>query len=308
MMKFLMARMDGYTPEMLQKLSALGFELLFLDGGEEKRCDRDFSDVDAVMCYQFFNYNDIRRFTSLKYIHTTSAGLDHMPMDYIREHGIRLCNAHDVYSVPMAEFALCGVLQVYRDAQRFHRLQTEHKWEKFGRNRELGGKKVCVIGAGSIGTETAKRFRAMGCVVTGLCRHPAPRPEYDAVEHADRLEDVLRESDIVISTVPLTDETRHMLNAARFARMKDGAVLVNMSRGAIVDTAALIDAMRSGKLFGAVIDVCEEEPLPPDSPLWDVENLILTPHYSFAGEYNTQRLFDLLYADTKEWVESLRQE
>ncbi len=303
--KFLMARADGYTPEMLQKLADLGFELLFLENGEEFRYDRDFSDVDAVMCYQFFNYNDIRRFPSLKYIHTTSAGLDHMPMEYIREHGIKLCNAHDVYSVPMAEFALCGVLQIYKDALRFRIRQDEHIWDKTGNLLELGGKKVCIIGAGSIGTETAKRFAAMGCSVTGLCRHPASKLPYEAVVHIDRLDEVLRESDIVISTVPLSDETRHMLNAGRFACMKEGTVLVNISRGGIVDTEAMIEALQSGKLRGAVIDVFEEEPLPADSPLWELDNLILTPHYSFSGENNTQRLFDLLYADTKAWVESL---
>ena len=304
-MKFLMARSDGYTPEMLQKLEALGFEILFLDGGEEKRYDMDFSDVDAVMCYVFFSYNDIRQFTSLKYIHTTSAGLDHMPMEYIREHNIRLCNAHDVYSVPIAEFVLGGVLQLYKDAPRLRELQRSHVWNKCSTLRELGGKKVCVIGAGSIGTEIAKRFTAMGCTVTGLCRHPAPKQHYDAVVHIDALDEVLPESDVVISAVPLSAETRHLLNGARFARMKDGAVFVNISRGGVVETEALLEALRSKKLFGALIDVFEEEPLPPDSPLWDVENLILTPHSSFAGEYNTQRLFDLLYADTKAWVESL---
>ena len=304
-MKFLMARMDGYSQEMLQKLEALGFELVFLNGSELQHYDRDFSDIDAVMCYQFFTYNDIEQFKSLKYIHTTSAGLDHMPMDYIREHGIVLCNAHDVYSIPIAEFVLCGVLQIIKRAQHFRELQRAHIWDKAERLGELGGKKVCIIGSGSIGTETAKRFRAMGCVVTGLCRHPAPKADYDAVVHIDRLNEILRESDVVVSSVPLSAETRHLLDAARFASMKNGAVFVNISRGGVVDTAALIEALQSGKLSGAAIDVFEEEPLPPDSPLWEIGNLILTPHSSFAGEYNTQRLFDLLYADTKAWVDSL---
>ena len=303
-MKFLMARMDGYTPEMLRKLEDLGFELVYLEGSELQHYDRDFSDIDAVMCYQFFSYNDIRQFKSLKYIHTTSAGLDHMPMDYIREHGISLYNAHDVYSIPIAEFVLCGVLQIYKGANAFRKLQSAHVWDKAERLGELGGKKVCIIGSGSIGTETAKRFQAMGCVVTGLCRHPAPKQYYDDVVHIDRLDEVLPEADIVVSSVPLSDETHHLLDAKRFANMKDGAVFVNISRGGIVDTPALIDALQSGKLSGAAVDVFEEEPLPPDSPLWDIENLILTPHSSFAGDYNTQRLFDLLYADTKAWVES----
>ena len=304
-MKFLLARHDGYTPEMLRKLGDLGLELVLLDGPEEKRYDVDFSDIEGVMCYQFFSFNDIHAFSSLKYIHTTSAGLDHMPMDYIRKRGIKLCNAHDVYSIPMAEFALCGVLQLYKDMEGFRKYQREHVWHKVSSLPEMGGKKVCVIGAGSIGTETAKRFSAMGCIVTGLCRHPVPKLYYDAVAHIDCLNDILRESDIVISTVPLNAETRHMIDAEKFECMRDGAVFVNLSRGGIVDTAALIDAMQSKKLSGAVIDVFEEEPLPADSPLWDIENMIITPHSSFAGENNTQRLFDLLYSDTKEWLESL---
>lgn len=303
-MRFLLAKTLGFTDEMVQKLEALGFEIVTLDGSEEQYYDQDFSDVDAVMCYRFFNFNDISRFPNLKYIHTTSAGLDHMPMDYIREHNIHLCNARGVYSVPMAEFALCGVLQIYKYAPRMRKQQDAHIWRQRGKMREMGGKRVCIVGAGSIGTETAKRFSAMGCHVTGLCRHPAPLPYFDEVLHVDQLDVLLPETDIVILTVPLTDETRHLFNAERFERMKDGSVLVNISRGAIVETEALVHALESKKLFGAVIDVFEQEPLPEDSPLWDLENIIVTPHFSYSGEYNVQRLFDLTYSDTVKWLES----
>lgn len=304
-MRFLLAKTLGFTPEMHDKLGELGFDIVLLDGTEEQYYDQDFSDIDAVMCYRFFNYNDITRFPKLKYIHTTSAGLDHMPMDYIKEHNIHLCNARGVYSVPMAEFALGGVLHIYKYGPRMRRQQTEHVWKQRGRMREFGGKKVCIIGSGSIGTETAKRFSAMGCYVVGMCRHPAPTPYFDEVVHVNTLDEVLPDTDIVILTVPLTDETYHLFDEKRFEKMKDGSVLVNISRGAIVDTAALQNALESKKLFGAVIDVFEQEPLPADSPLWDLENIVLTPHFSYSGENNVDRLFKLTYDDTVKWLATL---
>lgn len=307
-MRLLMANTRGFKPEMYAAFEALGLELVFLGGTEEKHYDMDFSQIDGVICYRFFCHNDIRRFTSLKYIHLTSAGTDHMPMDYIREKGIRLVNARGVYSAPMAEFALGGVLQLYKNALSFRKKQQNHFWRQEFPLRELDGKAVTLLGTGSIASETAKRFSAMGCTVTGLCRHPAPTEHFDRVLDIDELDAVLPESDIVILALPLTDETRRLFDAARFALMKRGSVFVNIARGPITDTAALLSALRDGTLSGAVVDVFEEEPLPPDSPLWDAENLILTPHNSFAGEFNVRRMFRLAYDDTAKWLKEIEKE
>lgn len=305
-MRLLMANTRGWKPEMYTAFESLGFELVFPGGIEEKQYDMDFSDIDAVICYRFFCYNDIRQFSSLKYIHTTSAGIDHMPVDYLRERGIALVNARGVYSAPMAEFALCGVLQLYKNALSFRKKQQNHFWRQEFPLRELEGKTVTVLGAGSIASETAKRFSAMGCTVTGLCRHPTPREHFERVLSISELDAVLPESDIVILALPLTAETRRMFNAPRFALMKRGSVFVNLARGPIVDTAALLSALHDGTLSGAVIDVFEEEPLPPDSPLWDTDSLILTPHNSFAGEFNTRRMFRLIYDDMAKWLEEIK--
>lgn len=307
-MRLLMANTRGFKPEMYAAFEDLGFELVYLGGTEEKQYDMDFSDIDAVICYRFFCYNDIRQFTSLKYIHTTSAGIDHMPLAYIREKGIRLINARGVFSAPMAEFALGGVLQIYKNALSFRKKQQNHFWRQEFPLRELDGKAVTLLGAGSIASETAKRFAAMGCIVTGLCRHPAPTEHFDRVLSINELDQILPESDIVILALPLTGETRHLFDASRFARMKRGSVFVNMARGPITDTAALLGAFQDGTLSGAVIDVFEEEPLPPDSPLWDVENLILTPHNSFAGEFNVRRMFRVVYDDTVRWLDEVKEE
>ena len=311
-MRILITKHPGFTAQMLESIRQLGLEPVFLPGedgrpgSEEKAYDLDFSDIDAVICYRFFNYNDISRFPRLKYIHTTSHGLDHMPLDYIRSHGIRLCDARGVYGVPMAEYALSAVLQLYKDMPAFYEKQKAHVWVHPRLIRELGGRLVTLLGAGSVGSECAKRFSAMGCRCVGLCRHPADTAEgFDAQRHIGEMDALLPETDILLITLPLSGETRGLMDARRFALLKEGAVLVNIARGPIVDPAALLDALESGRLSGAAIDVFDEEPLPADSPLWDAPNLILTPHSSFIGEHDPQRFFELVYKNTVNWIKEI---
>ena len=304
-MRMLMAHAQGFTQEMFEAFVEIGIEPVFLPGPEAQSYDLDFSDIEAVFCYRFFCYNDISRFPSLKYIHTTSHGIDHMPLDYIRTHGIALYNARGVYSVPMAEFALGAVLQLYKNTAQLRRQQELKQWRMLESTRELSGRLVTIIGSGSVGTECARRFSAMGCRCIGLCRHPEPAVDcYESQRHIDDLDALLHGTDILLITVPLTDETRHLMDARRFALLKIGAVLVNIARGPVVDTDAMADALRNGRLSGALADVFEEEPLPADSPLWELDNLIITPHCSFVGEGNPQRMFELLYKDTVNWINS----
>ena len=311
-LRMLMAPDRGFTPEMYDALRALGLELVFLGpdgrpGPENVTYDRDFSDIDAVFCYRFFCYNDIARFPRLRYIHTTSHAIDHMPLDYIRAHGIRLDDARGAYSAPMAEYALGAVLQLYKAMPRYHARQRAHRWEIVEDMRELSGRLITLLGAGSVGTACAERFSAMGCRCVGLCRHPHPAAHYAAQMPITELDNLLPETDVLLVTLPLTDETRGMMDARRFALLKPGAVLVNIGRGPIVDEGALLAALRSGHLSGAAVDVFDVEPLPADSPLWDAPNLIITPHSSFIGERDPQRLFEIVYKDTADWLKDLQE-
>lgn len=308
-MKILFANAPGFSAEMFAAFEALGLEPVFLPGEngrhgrENQHYDTDFSGIDAVVCYRFFCYNDISRFPALKYIHTTSSGLDQMPMDYIAAHGIRLCNARGVYSVPMAEFALGSVLQFYRMSSLLRAQQSTHIWKQHQTMREFAGRQVTLLGTGSVGTECAKRFSAMGCRCVGLCRHPQSGAAfYERQETVSRLDEVLPETDILLLTLPLTDETRHIIDARRISLLPEGAVVVNIARGGVLDTQALLDALKSGHISGAALDVFEQEPLPADAAVWDAENLIVTPHVSYAGENNPKRLFDLVYNDTEKWL------
>ncbi|MBE7017791.1 MAG: D-2-hydroxyacid dehydrogenase [Ruminococcaceae bacterium] len=306
-MNLLIAKRNGMSGEEIAALGKLGFNIIE-DARDYLPYKGDKSRVEAVICYQFFNYNDIREFPNLKLIHLTSAGYDHMPLDYIKEKGITLYNARGLYSVPIAEFVLWGVLSLYKEAEYFRAQRAERRWKQLGQLREIGGKTVTILGAGSIATEISKRFSALGCAVTALCRHPQPNPEFFAVKSINELDSLLPDTDILILAAPLTDETYHIMNSQRFALMKKGSCFVNIARGALAETAALISALERGQLSGAVLDVFEEEPLGENHPLWETENVILTPHNAFAGEFNGHRCFAMMEKDLKAWMDEHKQE
>lgn len=249
--------------------------------------------VEGVICNGLFLHHAIKKFTNLKYIQLTSAGFDRVPMEYVRDCDIEIHNAHGVYSIPMAEFVLAGVLQIYKQSVLFIKHQKEHCWEKQRNLRELSGKIVCIVGCGSVGNACAKRFQAFGCRVIGVDKNPRQEEYFEQITGMERLDEILATADVVVLAVPLTEETNQLMNAHRFSVMKKGAVLVNIARGAVVSEDALVRALRE-KLGGAVLDVFTEEPLGQESPLWDMEHVILTPHNSFVGDGNGKRLADVI--------------
>lgn len=291
-MKLLITGAFSWTEEMKQILRTAGWELIFTQR-EDSELPAEAYEAEAAVCNWLFVNQDIRKFPNLKTVQLLSAGLDRVPLEYIREQGISLYNARGVYSVPMAEFAVAGVLQLYKGSRFFAENQKTHRWEKKRDLLELFGKRVCVVGTGSVGSETARRFRAFTDEVYGVDLYPTENAVFQNIFHLKDLDEQLTVSDIVILTLPLTDETRGMFDRTRFALMKSGAVLVNIARGGIVDEAALLEAVDT-KLLGAVMDVFSVEPLSPDSPLWDKENVIISPHNSFVSQGNDRRMWDVI--------------
>lgn len=284
--------------EHLAELEALGHEPVFLQQeADALPCDPAW--VEGMVCNGLFLHHPIEGFPNLRYIQLTSAGYDRVPMDYIQAHGIEIHNARGVYSIPMAEFAVAGVLQLYKQSRFFYENQKARRWEKRRDLLELSGKTVLILGCGSVGTECAKRFQAFGCRVVGLNRTARDNPAFDELRPLAELDAALPQADVLVLTLGLSRETHHLMNAERLARLKSGAVLVNIARGALIDTEALTAALP--KLTGAVLDVFEEEPLPEASPLWDAENVLLTPHNSFMGDGNGKRLAGVI-------LDSLRKE
>lgn len=248
---------------------------------------------DIAICNGLFLYNDIKDFKNLKYIQLTSAGLDRVPLEYIKNNNIKIFNARGVYSVPMAEYAICGVLDFYKKSACLRENQKNHSWIKNRDVFELCGKNVCIIGCGSVGIECAKRFCAFNARVTGIDINIFEHDFFEKIHPIGELKKCVGVADIIVLTLPLTEKTKHIINKDVFDKMKNGALLVNISRGAVVNEADLLNALKNN-LGGAILDVFEEEPLCEGSPLWDLDNVILSPHNSFVGENNGKRLEKLI--------------
>ena len=298
-MKVLVTGAWKCTQEQIDKIKSFGNEVYFLQYENEK-LPCDYRDVEIVIGNGLFLSHPIEKFTNLKYIQLTSAGVDRVPTDHVKAHKIEIKNAKGVYSIPMAEFAISGVLYLYKQIDFFGKNQKIHKWEKHRGILELYGKTVCIVGCGSVGTECAKRFSVFGCRVIGIDLFPYENPLYEGLYPLECLEAKLAESDIVILTLPLTGQTRHLMNADTLSHMKKNSILVNIARGEIVDSEALVVALR-GKLGGAVLDVFEDEPLEGNSPLWEMKQVMLTPHNSFIGDGNSQRLAELIIKNMEQY-------
>ena len=298
-MKLLITGAWKCTSEQLNQIEAMGHSIVFMQN-EKDELPCSYEEVEGVICNGLFLSHPIEKFISLRYIQLTSAGFDRVPMSYVQAHGIAIHNARGVYSIPMAEFAISGVLQLYKQSRFFYENQKKSGWEKHRNVLELYGKTVCIVGCGNVGTECAKRFQACGCKVLGVDLYPREDIAYEKMYPLENLDEALSQADVVVLTLPLTDETRHMVNDGRFANMKDGSVLVNIARGAVVDEKALLKALDE-KLLGAVLDVFEEEPLSADNPSWKKENVILTPHNSFVGDGNSERLYWVIIENLEKW-------
>jgi phosphoglycerate dehydrogenase-like enzyme len=233
--------------------------------------------------------DELARAPRLSWLSSVAAGLDEIITPALLARGIAITNASGVHGPNIAEHVMAMMLMFTRGMPRLFRAQLAHRWERDLKSRsdgpgELTGKTLLIVGLGRIGEAIALRARPFGVRIVGLKRDPSNRHDdgvtVDELLGLDALDDVLPRADHVCVTVPLTRETHRLIDVRRIARLRAGAYLYNISRGAVIDEPALVDALRAGKLAGAGLDVFEEEPLPATSPLWEMENVILTPHVS----------------------------
>lgn len=302
--KLLFANKQKFTPDMFKRLEEF-VDVEFLDGPETLTYENlDFDSINGVVCFNFFKHNDINKFKNLDYIHTTSTGYDQFDLKDLKDRGITLKNCPGVHSVPISEFVIGAVLQIYK---KFHQLKTQqkaHYWYCDWDLEEIYAKRVLIIGTGSIGQHVAARFKAFEPVIIGVDAFPNNKAGYfDEVYTMDHMDEELPKADIVVNCVPLFDNTYHLFSRHYFELMKDDAIFVNVTRGPVVDNEALLDTLKSGKLRGAAVDVWENEPLEHDSEFWDIDRLIVSAHNCFAGNGNNERIFGCITRDTKDWAE-----
>lgn len=291
-MKLLITGACLFTKSQIEAIAGLGNDVVFLkDEKDILPCNPN--SIEGIICNGLFLYHDIKEFTSLKFVQLTSSGLDRIPIKYCEEHGILLKNAKGVYSIPMAEFAVSGILDILKKKDVFYSNQRNHIWKKERDLLELYDKSVLIVGCGSVGEECAKRLSSFGCNVYGVDLLPTDKDSFITIDGIDSLDSSLSKADIVVLTLPLTEQTMRLFDSKRFNQMKKESIFVNVSRGKIVDEQALLEALNT-KLLGAVVDVFADEPLNENSPLWSANNIIITPHNSFVGQFNSERLFKLV--------------
>lgn len=301
-MKLLLTGAFNYSERQIDCLKTLGYDVTFIQD-ERIELDIDCSVFDAVVCNGLFLYTSVEKFKNLKYIQATSVGLDRLPLEYINKNNITLKTARGVYSIPMAEWCVSRILDVYKQSEFFFDNQKNKKWEKHRGLTELNGKTAVIVGAGDIGTETAKRLYAFGVEVIAVDIVKPVADCYSSYYDIADIKDALGKADIVIITLPLTESTRNLFDEQMLDSMNSDSILVNMARGGIIDEKALVNALQSDKLGGAILDVFENEPLDENSNLWRVKNLLITPHNSFVSDRNNERLFNTIYNNLKNFVE-----
>jgi phosphoglycerate dehydrogenase-like enzyme len=216
----------------------------------------------------------------LRWIQTASDGLDGLLFPELIASGVSVTNARGVFDDAIAEWAIGAMLAMTTGLDRSVVDQTQRRWDDDRGTRRLAGQRLLVLGPGPIGRATARRAHDLGMAVNAVGRAPRPDDIFERIGGPDDLHAMLAEADVVFDALPLTPGTRHYVDARAFAAMRPTARFVNVGRGSTVDEAALIDALRHGRLAGAALDVFEEEPLPVDSPLWTLPNVIVSPHIS----------------------------
>jgi len=245
----------------------------------------------------------------LRWVHATSAGAGEvvraarLPAEALER--LTITTSSGVHAIPLAEFAVLGLLAIAKELPRFAADQRARAWPEVRRPlRELDGQTLFLVGLGEIGRETARLAKAFGMRTVGIRRSQKPPPAHvDEVHGPDRLAELASRADAMVVSLPLTEETAGMIDRATIERLPPSCIFVNVGRGGVVDEPALIEALRAGRIAGAVLDVFATEPLPRDSPLWDLPNVLVTPHAVALSAREDERIVELFVANLRRYLD-----
>ena len=241
--------------------------------------ETSIAEADCLLTWDLPTRDLARRAPRLRWIHVIGAGVEHLqPLDWLPP-GVKLINNKGVHAPKTEEYALMALTALNTRLPALVSQQRAHSYDSLFTPR-IAGKTLLVVGAGHMGAAAARAGKTLGLRLLGIRRHVQPTPPFDETGGPERLDEWLPRADFDVLTAPLTAETRGLMDARRLSLMKPGAGLINLSRGPVLDAAALCERLDSGHLSGALLDVVEPEPLPAESPLWDQKNLLLTPHIS----------------------------
>ncbi|MBX0293279.1 D-2-hydroxyacid dehydrogenase [Haloarcula nitratireducens] len=248
--------------------------------------------------------DDLAAAENLRLFACNSAGVEHLPLDALAERGVAVTNASGVHGPNIAEHVLGWVLMFARRLDEGRRRQERREWRRFQSFTELAGSTVTVVGLGSIGEAIVRRFSGFDVTTVGVRHTPSKGGPTDEVLGYDDLDDALARTDVLVLSCPLTETTEGLIGETELGILSTDAVLVNVARGGVVDTEALVGALQTNKIHGAALDVTDPEPLPTDHDLWGFENVFLTPHVSGHTPKYWERRADILAENLERVAES----
>ena len=290
--------------EDLNTVRAIAPDVNFVVSASAEETQREIEDADAIFEHGV-SPEMIRRAKKLRWIQRGGVGVEGLMFPELVNSDIVLANARGTTGINIAEHVMALILAFSRTINILVKRQMDKVWESRANLPviEIAGETLGIIGLGSIGLQVAKRAHAFDIRLLAVDATQTEKPDYvESLWRLDRLHEMLEQADFVSICCPLTPETEGMMSTAEFRVMKPTAFLINIARGKIVDQPALIEALRAGKLAGAGLDVTNPEPLPEESPLWEMDNVIITPHHAGQSPKAPRRVFELFCENLKRFV------
>ncbi|WP_017754309.1 D-2-hydroxyacid dehydrogenase [Calidifontibacillus oryziterrae] len=268
-----------------------------------KEAKEDLLDAEILITYgEDLNEQLIDTAKNLKWIMVLSAGMEKMPFQAIKEKGILVTNVRGIHKTPMAEYTIGMMLQVSRKTKQLIENEKNEIWDRSIQMIELFGKTITILGAGAIGTEIARLAKAFNMKTIGINRSGKPSEYIDEIYSVADIKPALKQGDFIVSVLPSTPETVHLLKEEHFAIMKNDAVFLNIGRGTVVAESVLMNALERNEIAHAVLDVFETEPLKEDHPFWRMENVTVTPHLSGLSALYQRRGFDIFEYNLEKYL------
>lgn len=268
-----------------------------------KEADEALDQAEVLITYgEDVTEAELSKAQNLKWIMVISAGLEKMPLKLIKEKGIFVTNARGIHRIPMAEYTFTMLLHVAKNTKTWLENQSKAIWDRRIKMDELHEKTLAIIGPGAIGSEIARLAKAFGMKTIGINTKGTPVDNIDEIYKIDDLLPAIQKANYVVSILPETVNTFKLINRKVFEAMRDDAVFVNIGRGKTVDQAALLEALQTGQIRHAVLDVFEVEPLPTDHPFWKMENVTVSPHFSSVTSGYQPRAIEIFKKNLSNYI------
>lgn len=287
---------QNVNDELVNKVKSQIPDWAIIVGRENEKWQNHLADAEVIVGWKKGMETEcLRESAKLRWVQSWSAGVNSFPLEDLEKRNIYLTSANGVHAYPISETIFALMLGLTRKIHTYVQNQQVKTWHHAHMNLEIHGKTIGIIGVGAIGKETAKIAKAFGMKVIGIRSSNRPEEYVDEMYSTEELDSVLPRCDYVVVTLPLTAKTHHLFKEKQFELMKDTAFFINIGRGEIVDETALTQALVNEKIAGAGIDVFEVEPLPDSSILWELDNVIITPHTAGSTEHYTERVIEEIF-------------